>query len=199
MNFLDYALYHVIGVARIVRGDPDALSDMDISADGFWRSFQAIPAAMPALIFAWTTEARQIRAAGAADSVLSMVARMAFLEILFWILPVIALAFVLRALGMSRRFPHLIIARNWLTVLTSYIFVLVPLGEFVFRTGAESDAMLLVTIVTMLLALWFSVRVTRVALSVTPAVAFAFVAVEVFLTYPLAVFAYGAVGLYPQA
>jgi hypothetical protein len=34
---------------------------MDISADGFWRSFEAIPAALPALIFAWVAEARQIR------------------------------------------------------------------------------------------------------------------------------------------
>jgi hypothetical protein len=199
MNFFDYAFHHVGCVMRLLRGDTAALSDMDISADGFWRSFEAIPAALPALIFAWVAEARQIRAEGSLDPVGSLVMRMALLELVFWILPIIVLAFVLRQLKLGHRFSHLIIARNWLAVLTSYIFVSVPLVEMAASGGQTSSATLLLTLVAMVLALWFSVRVTRVALSVQPVVAVAFVAVEVFFTYPLAVLAYGVAGLYPQA
>lgn len=199
MNFFDYAFHHIGCVMRLLRGDTAALSDMDISADGFWRSFEAIPAALPALIFAWVAEARQIRAEGSLDPVGSLVMRMALLELVFWILPIVVLAFVLRQLKLGHRFSHLIIARNWLAVLTSYIFVSVPLIEMATSGGQTSSATLLLTLVAMVLALWFSVRVTRVALSVQPVVAVAFVAVEVFFTYPLAVLAYGAAGLYPQA
>ena len=199
MNFFDYAFHHVGCVMRLLRGDLAALSDMDISADGFWRSFEAIPAALPALIFAWVAKARQLRAEGSLDSVGSLIMRMALLELVFWVLPIIVLALVLRQLKLGHRFSHLIIARNWLAVLTSYIFVSVPLIEMAVNGGETSDATVLLTLAAMALTLWFSVRVTRVALSVQPVVAVAFVAVEVFLTYPLAVAAYGAVGLYPQA
>ena len=48
-----------------------------------------------------------------------------------------------------------------------------------------------------MLMLWFSVRITRIALDVQVMTAIGFVAVETTLTYPLAFFAYGAVGLYP--
>lgn len=199
MNFFDYAFHHVGCVIRLLRGDTAALSDMDISADGFWRSFEAIPAALPALIFAWVAEARQIRAAGSLDSVGSLIMRMALLELVFWVLPIAVLALVLRQLKLGHRFSHLIIARNWLAVLTSYIFVTVPLIEMAVSGGKTSDVTLLLTLLAMALTLWFSVRVTRVALSVQPVVAIAFIAVEVFVTYPLAVAAYGAAGLYPQA
>ena len=46
MNFLDYALHHLTCILRVLRGDVAALGDMDISADGFWRSFEAFPAAL---------------------------------------------------------------------------------------------------------------------------------------------------------
>ena len=63
MNFLDYALHHLSCILRILRGDTAALGDMDISADGFWRSFEAFPAALPALFFAWVVEGPAIAGA----------------------------------------------------------------------------------------------------------------------------------------
>ncbi|MFZ2103666.1 MAG: hypothetical protein WAU86_24205 [Oricola sp.] len=199
MNFFDYAFHHIGCVARLLRGDGKALGDMDISADGFWRSFEAIPAALPALVFAWVFEARQIQASGKLDSLSSMIARMAVLEIVFWIAPLVVLAFVLRPLKLGHRFPHLVISRNWLSALLSYVFVAVSLIELVFNAGQTSNTTALLALITMGLMLWFSVTVTRVALNVPQLTAVAFVAVETLVTYPLAVFAYGAAGLYPAA
>jgi hypothetical protein len=65
--------------------------------------------------------------------------------------------------------------------------------------GQTSQATALLTLVTMGLMLWFSVRVTRTALDVTPMVAVGFVAVETLITYPLAVSLYEVAGLYPGA
>lgn len=199
MNFFDYAFHHIGCVTRMLRGDPRALGDMDISADGFWRSFEAFPAALPALIFAWVVEARQIEAAGSLAPLGSLIARMAVLEIVFWILPVIVLAFVLRALRMQQRFSQLIIARNWLSALMSYVFVSVPLAEMLLNGGQTSQATAFLTLATIGIMLWFSVRVTRTALNVTPMVAVGFVAVETLITYPLAVSLYEVAGLYPGA
>lgn len=195
MNFLDYALHHVACTARLLRGDIAALDEMDISADGFWRSFEAIPASLPALMFAWVAEARQLQADGTAVSLGSMILRMAVLELAFWIVPVIALAFVLKALGMMHRFTHLVVARNWLAALVSYLFVIVPLSGLLDAGNSSLPAML--TLGAIGLMLWFSVRVTRAALNTPLSVAVTFVAVEAVITYPLAVFAYAAAGLYP--
>ena len=197
MNFFDYAFHHVGCIGRLLRGDTAALNDMDISADGFWRSFEAIPAALPALLFTWVVESRRLQSQGVLDSLASLLARMAVLEILFWILPIVVLAFVLRALNLSHRYPQLVISRNWLSVPMSYVFVLAPLGELMTNGGQSSTAGGFLTIAALVVVLWCSFRVTRVALAVQPLVAVTFVAVEVIITYPLAVSFYAAAGLYP--
>lgn len=199
MNFLDYALHHTACIARILRGDRSALDDMDISADGFWRSFEAIPAALPALFFAWVVEARQSQSVGVSGSLGSLIARMAILELVFWIVPVIVLVFVLKALRMTRRYTHLIIARNWLSALVSYLFVVIPMGELISGGGRNSDLTAWLTLAAIGLMLWFSVRVTRIALDAPVMTAVAFVAAEFFITYPLAAAAYAVAGLYPAA
>ena len=199
MSFTDYAFHHVGCIGRLLRGDANALSDMDISADGFWRSFGAIPAALPALFFTWVIESRRLQADGLADPLFSLLARMAALEMLFWALPIVVLAIVLRGLGLSQRYSHLIIARNWLSVPMSYIFVLVPLAEMLTGGGEQSNTAAWLTVVALGIVLWCSIRVTRVALGVQPLAAVGFVAAEVMITYPLAVSVYEAAGLYPPA
>jgi hypothetical protein len=198
MNFFDYAFHHMACVTRLVRGEQNAWADMDISADGFWRSFGAITAAIPALFFAWVVEARHLQAEGVAGTTGSIVARMAVLELLFWILPVIGLAIALRLLGMSGRFTHLIIARNWLAALLSYLFVAVPLITLVSNGTAEGLTGWM-TIAILAVMLWLSVRITRFALNTTPLVALAFIVVETLITFPLAMSLYAVVGLNPAA
>ena len=198
MNFFDYAFHHMTCVIRLVRGEQAAWADMDISADGFWRSFGAIMAAIPALFFAWVVEARHLQADGVAGTTGSIVARMAVLELVFWILPIVGLAIALRLLGMSDRFTHLIISRNWLAALLSYLFVAKPLVTLVSNGAAEALAGWM-TIAILAVMLWLSVRITRFALNTTPLVALAFIVVETLITFPLAMILYAAVGLSPAA
>lgn len=198
MNFFDYAFHHVGCIVRLLRGDVSALEDMDISADGFWRSFEALPAALPALFFSWVVEARSLQAAGNLGSTGSIIARMAMLEIVFWVVPIIAFIFVLKALGLSARYTYLIVSRNWLSALAAYFFVAIPLTDMATgEPGSSLSAWL--TLAAIGLMLWFSVRVTRVALNVSPMTAVAFVGIETVITYPLAVSAYVAAGLYPAS
>lgn len=198
MSFLDYALHHIGCAARLARGDERALADMDISADGFWLSFGAIPAAIPALFFSWVVEARQLQSMGVLGSVPGIAIKLAVLEILFWILPVIALALVVKPLGYSRRFSHLIVTRNWLSTLLSYLFVVLPLLNMLLGGGGPSDASALLWLIIMGVAIWLSIRVTRIALNSPVAVAVGFVAVETVILLPLSITVYGLVGLNPQ-
>lgn len=197
MNFVDYALHHIHCVWRLARGESAALGDMDISADGFWRSFEAIPAALPALMFSWVTEARQLQADGVAGSLFGMVTRMAALEIVFWILPVVGLALVIKPLGFARRFSHLVIARNWLSALASYIYLIVPAIELLFNGGNRDGATAWLSLLAMGIVIWLTIRVTRIALNAAVAVALAFVAAETILLLPLVITSYGWAGLYP--
>ena len=199
MNFFDYAFHHVGCAFRIVRGDAAALDDMDVSADGFWRSFEAILAAMPAFLFAWVVEARQIQREGVAGSTMSFIARLAALELFFWILPIIVLAIVLPPLGFGHRFSHLVIARNWLSAGLSYLFVVVPFSELVFSGGTEGNFTPWLTLIVLALMIWSALRITRAALDTTPIVALAFVVAETLLSFPLAISLYGLAGLYSPA
>jgi hypothetical protein len=197
MTFADYAIHHVGCIIRVLRGDPDGLSDMDISADGFWRSFRAIPIALPALFFAWVVQGRELLADGVAGSLGSLILRMAALELVLWILPLIALAIVLKPLGMAHRFSHIVIARNWFSVIISYVFVVAPLASLILGVEEGAAAENWIVIAVMMFTLWAATRVTRVALDTTPTVAIAFVVVETLITIPLALSLYGMAGLNP--
>ena len=53
MASADYALVHAAAAWRMMRSaKPDALRQMDLTADGFWSSFAAILWALPPMLFA---------------------------------------------------------------------------------------------------------------------------------------------------
>ena len=199
MNFFDYAFHHMGCTWRIIRGDDRALDDMDISADGFWRSFEALIAAFPALLFAWVVVARQIQAGGIPDSTFSIVARLATLEIALWILPVIVFAVVLPALGFGRRFSHLVIARNWLGAMIAYLFVIVPISELVGGGGETNQIALGLTLIVIVAAFWTALRLTVVALATTGGAGFLFVLTEWIARFFIEIQMLTLMGLLPQA
>ncbi|WP_421854410.1 hypothetical protein [Oricola sp.] len=199
MNFFDYAFHHIGCALRIVRGDARALADMDVSADGFWRSFEAIVAAFPAMLFAWVVYARQIQAEGSLDPTMSIVTRLATLEIALWILPVIVLAVILPPLGFRHRFSHFIIARNWLGAALAYLFVIVSLAQLVLERGGEqSPVTMLLALIAIAVAFMASLRVTIAALATTGGIAFMFVFAEWVALIFIELQAMAVMGLLPE-
>jgi len=186
---IDYAFHHMSCTFGIIMGRPGALERMDITADGFWRSFAAFIVALPAYLFLWTVNAGATRTLDPSTSFAGVMTASIVSDAIGWTVPVIVLALIMGPLGYKHRFSHLIIARNWSIALMVYLLglAMVPLifGPAVGLTAIISGAMLIVIVVAM-------VRVTRTALDSTYLVAIAFVLVESVALYAFAGFAYAA-------
>ena len=173
---LDYAFHHMESVIGVIAGRPGALERMDISSDGFWRSFSAIIVALPALFFVWVINAVDAMALSPDRGLAGPIAMQAVLDLAGWLVPVALFAVILKPLGFGGRFVHLIIARNWFTALFSYLEVIVHLSGLVWPGGGMM--MVALGAVLAVLVLFAFVRLTRAALDSSLRTAIVFVAVE---------------------
>ena len=173
---LDYAFHHLESVIGVIAGRPGALERMDISSDGFWRSFSAIIVALPALFFGWVIGAVTALADTPSGSLASLIARDAVLESVAWFLPIAVFAVIVKPLGFGARFAHLIVVRNWSNALFSYVLALYFIALMVLP--ASGTPMLLAGIVLIVGMLFAAVRLVRAALACSRRVAIAFVGGE---------------------
>ncbi|EAU41193.1 hypothetical protein FP2506_13039 [Fulvimarina pelagi HTCC2506] len=111
------------GVWALMMGRKDGMSRLDVSADGFYRSFSAILVALPALTLSWiefeagdrSDQAEHIGTAQAFGAHL-------FADLLAWLLPVIILLLVAKRIGWSRKVSPLVVATNWGAALVTWLF-----------------------------------------------------------------------------
>ena len=161
---------YLTGAWRMMMGKADGLRLLDLSADGFWNSFFAIVVAMPALIVGWVGVANELdQLEGIFGSKLSIVARLAAIDMATWVLPLVALAVVAPLVGVADRFVHLVVASNWASALIVWI-MLPPSLLRMFWPGA-SDAGAFLSFVLFALTMVLSWRMTNVALGKGAAVA----------------------------
>jgi len=190
---LDYAFHHVECVAAAIAGRRGAIERMDISADGFWRSFSAIAVALPAMFFVWVMNARTNQADMPSIGVAPLVAGEAVFELIVWLLPIPIFALILRPLGLGHRFVHLVIARNWANALFSYVIAAFYVPYLV--VADDNGAMMVLGSVMMVLILIAAVRLTRAALDSSLPLAIAFIAGEFIVSIALAITYLGVLGL----
>jgi len=193
---IDYALHHCECALRIVRGDPSALDDMDVSTDGFWRSFQAIIVALPATFFTWVIFGQDLIAEGVVASVFSLVGRQAVIDIILWLLPIIILAIAMPQLGLGKNYTGLIIARNWLSAIVAYLVAAIALLYMVAPEEANGFIALLF-LATIMVSIWMFLRVTIAALPQSRGIAYAIVIIETVVIFTLADLLTGLFGLSP--
>jgi hypothetical protein len=112
------------GVWRMMTGHADGLDQLDFSEDGFWQSFHAITVSLPPLIVGWIIFANDmIVLRPETGSRLSIMGRVAFVDLASWVLPLVVLAFVVKPLGISKRFSPYVVASNWGTVIGAWLMV----------------------------------------------------------------------------
>ena len=105
---------YLTGAWRMMMGKADGLRLLDLSADGFWNSFFAMVIALPALIVGWVGVTNELSAlSGAFGSKLSILARLAVIDLATWVVPLVALAAVASRAGIGDRFVALVVASNW--------------------------------------------------------------------------------------
>jgi hypothetical protein len=154
----------IAGAWAVMLGRKEGMAQLDLSADGFWDSFWAIPLALPPLMLAWAMSAGAMtEIPGAEDAKLSVILRLALVDFANWILPLILLGVVARRLGISKRFAPYVVASNWGTLIVVWMGLPVILMSLL--SPDSSDFATLLGFVLFMASLLFSWRITRAALN----------------------------------
>ncbi|HEY6632108.1 MAG TPA: transporter [Rhizobiaceae bacterium] len=160
---------YLTGAWRMMMGKPDGLRLLDLSADGFWNSFFAIVVALPALVVGWVRTANELsQFSDVYGSKLSVVVRLAAIDLGTWVLPLIALAAVASRAGIGDRFVHFVVASNWASALI--VWIMLPPALLGLFLPAASEVITLLSLVLFVLTMVLSWRVTNIAIGKGPAV-----------------------------
>ncbi|MGC4024459.1 MAG: transporter [Mesorhizobium sp.] len=151
------------GAARMMFGKPDGLRRMDLSLDGFWDSFLAIPLAAPPLLVGWIASTSDYLAKpGASGSQLSIVAANGVIELAAWIIPILLLGLVARVAGIADRFIPYVVATNWASVIIAWYMLPISLLRLV--TPESQDIIASVSLVFFLTTMVLVWRLTNAAI-----------------------------------
>lgn len=161
---------------RLMRGKPEALRQLDLSADGFWNSFYAFVVALPPLFVMWTSQATRIAPDGAAER-FGIVLRLGLVELAIWVAQALLIAYVIYWIGARDRAIAFVVANNWGGALLAW--GLLPLTLLVALVPATSGLGLLVMLVVQLVLSW---RLNNAALGMGGAMATGAVASMVGIT-----------------
>ena len=124
MPSIDDILRYMTGVWRMMMGKPDGIRFLDISADGFWNSFFAIAVALPALIVSWVGLVNELSTDPLGfGSRVSILIRLAMVDIGTWVLPLVILALVAPRAGIGGRFVAYVVASNWASAIIAWLML----------------------------------------------------------------------------
>ncbi len=173
---------NLAGAWMVMNGNPAGLARLDISVNGFWRSFAAIFLLAPYLVLGFIDQGKlressdPALAAIASDNVaLQLVATG-----VDWLIFPLVFALLARPLGVGERYVPFIVARNWAAVIASGFFAIVTVAHLL---GIASDAALPYLLIVVLgVTLRFSYLLIRTTLGVPVAVAVPIVFLDILLS-----------------
>jgi len=166
----DYVQNALTASWRMMWGRRDAIRMHDLSADGFWTSFFAIVVALPPLVVGWVAIAEQLAAfPESISSRMSVVLRLAIVDIGAWVLPLALLGAVSPYAGIGKRYVHYVVAANWGSAITAWIMLPPSLVRLVF--GQVGEAVILLSILLFGFTMVLSWRLTDAAYDRGPMVA----------------------------
>lgn len=186
---------YVAGVTMLARNDRDGFSLLDLSADGFWRSFAAIVYAVPAFAVSWLGyRAAFLRETGSAgDLGTGFFVSLAMIDLINWILPILIVGLISAPLGISRNFGRWVIATNWLSLPIAYLMS-VPVALTLMVAGLETIGLLFsLAFFAVAIALFF--RITRLCFDNDVSIAVAITIGLVILTFTMTSVLQGTFGV----
>ena len=185
---------YLTGAWRLLMGKPDGARLLDVSADGFWNSFFALVVAFPALVVNWVAIANELGDLGGDfGGRLSIVLRLAVIDLLAWVVPLLGLALVARRAGFADRYVHFVVASNWASVLLAWLML--PLAILNLFVPGPSELNNVISLVVFLAALVLTWRLTNAVLAKGAAVATAVFVAVLFVSLFLILFLQGLFGL----
>ncbi|MBK1623137.1 hypothetical protein CKO32_06130 [Afifella marina DSM 2698] len=161
-----YCIQQVTGAWKVMNGRAEGLQELDLTLEGFWRSFGAVILIIPFTLIAISSERIALTATDQAVTVLagSFVSLRLFGLALDWIAFPIFFALVARPLGVSTHYVPFIVARNWSAVVIAGMFAL---PHALHATGfVPLPVLSFLLLALFVVALRFSYLVVRTALAV---------------------------------
>jgi len=185
---------YLTGAWRMMIGKADGLKLLDLSADGFWNSFLAIPIALPALIVGWVGIANEL-GENPADfgGRLSILIRLAIVDFSAWVVPLAAFAAVVSRVGLRDRFVHYVVASNWSSALIVWLMLPPALLRLVVPATADFAGVLSLALFAVSMVMTW--RLTNVAIGKNASIATAVFAAMFFVSLVVLLGLQAALGL----
>lgn len=172
----------VIGAWMLARNDPRGFGRFEMTADGFWQSFQAILYALPAFIVSWANYyASEIASGEPVASGPAFFGRMAAVDLLNWLVPIMVVLAVAGPLNLTKNFGRWVIATNWLSLPVAYLAA-IPVALTLLMPGFAPIGMS-VSLVFFFFAIFIFFRVTRLCFDGDVAAATALTAILVVIPF----------------
>lgn len=159
----------------LARGDPRGMALLDLSVEGFWRSFAAAVIVAPAYILVLLD---QYRLLGWPEHPWPTAVAETASYLLGWVAFPLAAILLTRLLGLSARYVPLIVANNWSTVVQVALYTAVVLVGMILPAQLRTTALFAATL-AVLTYQWF---VIRTALATTGVIALGLVVIDVLLS-----------------
>ena len=173
---------NLAGAWSVMRSRPEGLSRMDLSIEGFWRSFGAIILLIPFAILAQISQ--EMIVAAADDPLVAQseggIGAEAFALIVDWFAFPLVFALMARPLGVGARYVPFIVTRNWASVIIAAMVAVVHAAHIVGLLPSTLAPYLL--LVAVAVALRFSYVIARATLGVSAAMALPIVALDLLIS-----------------
>lgn len=173
---------NLLGAWEIMWGRPQGLDRLDLSVEGFWRSFAAILLVVPFVGLAMMTERALVAASGEAPPpfTTSVLGANALALLIDWLAFPLVFALLAKPLGMADRYVPFIVARNWASAPVAAIGASIGAIGLI---GTPPPALLFILAVAAIsLMLRFSYVVARTALAVAMSSALPIVIFDILLS-----------------
>ncbi len=167
------------GAWDVMNGRIEGLRKLDITIDGFWRSFGAVALILPVALIAMASERVALSNMGHEAVALTggQVVLRFITVIVDWLAFPAILALFARPMGIATHFVPYIVARNWAAVLIAGLFAM---PHFFHAMGILPTGILSIMLLGLFaIAVWFSYIVVRTALQVPPVLAVPIVILEI--------------------
>jgi hypothetical protein len=185
VTLLEEGLLAMRGCWRLLRRDPAAFEDFNLSIEGFWRSFaMVIPVfilAYPLFVSVHRSGIELAAESGASAPELRLGVSYAYLlsGVVVW--PLVA-ALLARLLGVAQNYVRYMIVYNWMAVPTMTLAVIPHLLHLATGLGLLPIILAQAVFIFLLYLGWY---VAKAGFATTGPVAFAFLLADFALTYAL--------------
>lgn len=184
MTIVEEGLAAIRGCFRLIRRDPQADEDFNLTVHGFWRSFAIVVPLVAMMYPIFVSDhrfARELAPANVEVPPMNIGRDYAYLLAFVFTWPLVA-ALLAKLLGAGQSYIRYMIIYNWMTLPASALVMLPHLLHLV--SGTVYPAVILAEIVFVIL-IYVSWLVARTGLRTTAPVAVAFVLAEFALTIGL--------------